>query len=129
MGRTGVESSIAQAENVLRELLLAQDVEGLQPWLSPALFFSDAAGQWLGGHPCLGEWSARRLQLTALEQGAVEMLVCGQLVLVSSDVRLEYAGEQGGQVCAMRLLRVWASCSTPAGVHLLSVGVLPSRGG
>ncbi len=86
MGRTGVETNIAQAEKVLRQLLLAQDVEGLQPWLSPALFFSDAAGQWLGGHPCLGEWLARRLRLTALEQGPVEMLVCGQLVLVSSDV-------------------------------------------
>lgn len=129
MGRTVVETNVARAEDALRQLVLAQDVAGLQPWLSPALFFSDAAGQWLGGHPCLGEWSARRLQLTALEQGAVEMLVCGQLVLVSSDVRLGYAGEQGNQVCAMRLLRVWASCSSPAGVHLLSIGVLPWRGG
>ena len=123
-----LETRVMQAEQALRQLLLANDVDALRAWLSPALFFSDAAGQWLGTHPCLATWSARQQRLTQLEQTAVEYLPCGQLALVSSDVRLVCVGGEDEQVHALRLLRVWASCSSPAGVHLLSVGVLPARG-
>lgn len=124
-----LESSIVRAEAQLQQVLLAQDVDALHAWLSPSLFFSDAAGQWLRAHPCLGAWSARELRVTALGQGAVEYLLCGQLALVSSDVRLGYADAAGEHACELRLLRVWASCSGPAGVHLLSVGLLPARPG
>lgn len=128
MSEALLESNIARAEAELQRLLLAQDVAAVQAWLSPSLFFTDQVGQWLGVHPCMAAWSAQRLAITALDQGAVEYLLCGQLALVSSDVRLGCAGADGEQVHALRLLRVWASCSSPAGVHLLSVGVLPARG-
>lgn len=124
-----LESNIVRAEAQVQQLLLAQDVDGLQGWLSPSLFFSDAQGQWLRAHPCLAAWSARQLRITTLGQGTVEHLLCGQLALVSSDVRLGYADHAGERRCELRLLRVWASCSSAAGVHLLSVGLLPTRGG
>jgi hypothetical protein len=128
MSATVLEHTIATAEAQVLQLLLAQDVDALQAWLSPSLFFSDGAGQWLGAHPCLTAWSTGQLRITALEQGAVEPLVCGQLTLVSSDVRLRYADAGGEHARALRLLRVWASASNAAGVHLLSIGLLPPRG-
>lgn len=124
-----LESTIAQAEAQVRQVLLAHDVDALQAWLSPSLFFSDADAQWLRAHPCLAAWSARQLRVTTLGQGAMEYLACGQLALVSSDVRLGYADAAGEHACTLRLLRVWASCSGPAGVHLLSVGLVPARTG
>lgn len=128
MSMTVLEHTIATAEAQVLQLLLAQDADALQAWLSPSLFFSDGAGQWLGAHPYLTAWSTGQLRITALEQGAVEPLVCGQLTLVSSDVRLRYADAGGEHARALRLLRVWASASNAAGVHLLSIGLLPPRG-
>ncbi|MCF7749778.1 nuclear transport factor 2 family protein [Bacillus subtilis subsp. subtilis] len=123
-----LESKIVRAEAQVQQLLLAHDVDALQAWLSPSLFFTDAEAQWLRAHPCLAAWSARQVRVTALDQGAVEYLICGQLALVASDVRLGHANAAGEGACELRLLRVWASCSTAAGVHLLSVGLLPARG-
>lgn len=123
-----LESNIVRAEAQVQQVLLAQDVDALQAWLSPSLFFSDAQGQWLRAHPSLAAWSARQLRVVALDQGAVEYLLCGQLALVSSDVRLGYADHAGEHCRTLRLLRVWAGCSSAAGVHLLSIGLLPARG-
>lgn len=128
MGQLMLESNIVRAEAQVQQVLLAQDVDALQAWLSPSLFFSDAQGQWLRAHPCLAAWSARQVQVTALDQGAVDYLLCGQLALVSSDVRLDYVDHAGERSCKLRLLRVWAGCSSAAGVHLLSIGLLPARG-
>lgn len=75
MSATVLEHTIATAEVQVLQLLLAQDADALQAWLSPSLFFSDGAGQWLGAHPCLTAWSTGQLRITALEQGAVEPLV------------------------------------------------------
>ncbi|WP_457319145.1 nuclear transport factor 2 family protein [Stenotrophomonas sp. P5_B8] len=127
MSTTVIDTTIATAEAQVLQLLLAHDVDALQAWLSPSLFFSDGAGQWLGAHPCLTGWSTGQLRITALEQAAVESLVCGQLTLVSSDVRLRYADAAGEHARALRLLRVWASASNAAGVHLLSIALLPPR--
>jgi len=43
-------------------------------------------------------------------------------------VRLRYADAAGEHARALRLLRGWASASNAAGVHLLSIGLLPPRG-
>ncbi|WP_411850861.1 hypothetical protein ACLB90_18730 [Stenotrophomonas sp. LGBM10] len=123
-----MEQRTALAEAGLHGMLLAQDVEATRQWLSPALFFTDASGHWQGAHPCLLAWAARRLHVVAIEQGAIEYLACGQLLLAASDVCLVYTAHGCEQVRHLRLLRVWARCSSPAGVHLLSVGILPARG-
>ncbi|MGA6181779.1 nuclear transport factor 2 family protein [Stenotrophomonas sp. NPDC077421] len=123
----GIEQRTARAEAGLRQALLAQDVEAARQWLSPSLFFTDAAGHWQGAHPCLEAWAARRLRVVAIEQSAIEYLACGQLLLAASDVSLTCIADGGEQLRRLRLLRVWARCSSPAGVHLLSVGMLPAR--
>lgn len=125
----GIEQRTALAEAGLHQVLLARDVDAAQQWLSPALFFTDASGHWQGAPPCLQAWIARRLHVVAIEQGPIEYLACGQLLLAASDVCLAYVSDGGEQVRRLRLLRLWARCSSPAGVHLLSVGMLPLRGG
>lgn len=122
-------AQIEAAEQALLTALQAHDVDALSGWLSPALFFTDPGGQWLGAHPCVSAWSSRQLRISTIDEGERERLLCGQLALVSSDVRLGYATEGAEHQRQLRLLRVWASCSSPAGLHLLSVGVLPARGG
>jgi hypothetical protein len=129
MSPEAMERRTALAEAGLQDMLLARDVDTAQQWLSPALFFTDASGQWQGATPCLQAWIARRLHVVAIEQGPIEYLACGQLLLAASDVGLAYVSDGGEQVRRLRLLRVWARCSSPAGVHLLSVGMLPLRGG
>jgi len=117
---------VEAAEARLWDALIQWQPQQLHALLSPALFLTGHDGQRQDASPWLAGWNARRIRIVAIERRQTEQLACGAMVLVTGELCLHLDGEHGRQLHSMRLLRVWARCTGAAGVHLLSLCMLPA---
>lgn len=103
------EAQINNAEEQLRQAMLASDVEALDKLLARDLIFTNHLGQCLGKDADLSAHSSGDLSISKLEPSEQQVGFIGDNVAVVS-VRVQVAGKYAGQPAGgdFRFTRVWA---------------------
>lgn len=103
-----IESQIVEAEERLRQAMLASDVNALDELLASELMFTNHLGQVLGKQDDLGAHRSGLVEISELTPSEQTVQLRGDVAIVS--VRVHLAGSYAGtpSEADFRFTRVWA---------------------
>lgn len=103
-----IEGQIVEAEEQLRQAMLASDVSALDELLAPELMFTSHLGQVLGKQDDLAAHRSGLVQMSELTPSEQTIRVHGDVAVVA--VRVHLAGSYAGTLSEadFRFTRVWA---------------------
>lgn len=102
------KTQIVEAEERLRQAMLASDVNALDELLSPELIFTNHLGQVMGKQDDLAAHKSGLVEISELTPSERQIRICGDTAIVS--VRVHLSGRYAGtpSEADFRFTRVWA---------------------